>query len=408
MKKFWSNLAVQLGKRAGAVSVVGLVITLVLGLGISQLKFATGQDSYLNKGDQVAKDNVSYQKLFGGQIMLVLFTMDDGHKVDELASAENQKAIEAAKKEILSHTNEIEAVLTPLDTLDFSANLLSRTPDAPGPVDPKDPNRNPKLEVATALGSIASSTINAAIAAEKPGSEGEKVRKADLAETTERITPFLNSPESKRSLDNPEWVDVLLRDNRGKIRKPLLSSFFDDTHAQMIVRLKGNADVVAEGKGADIVKAAWADRDIKGGTTLVTGAPVLLKDINDYLRGGILKLGALAVAIMIVILLLFFKVRWRLLPLGVVLIGVIWAFGLAGWIGIPLTIVTIAGLPVMLGVGIDYAIQMHAHRGGGDHRPCRAPHPGDRPEPGPRPAGGHVRRPLRLRRPALRQGPDDP
>ena len=38
----------------------------------------------------------------------------------------------------------------------------------------------------------------------------------------------------------------------------------------------------------------------------------------------------------------------------------IWAFGMAGYLGIPLTIVTIAGLPVMLGVGIDYAIQMHA------------------------------------------------
>ena len=52
--------------------------------------------------------------------------------------------------------------------------------------------------------------------------------------------------------------------------------------------------------------------------------------------------------------------RWRLLPLGVILIGVIWAFGLAGYLGIPLSVVTIAGLPVMLGVGIDYAIQMHS------------------------------------------------
>jgi hydrophobe/amphiphile efflux-3 (HAE3) family protein len=63
---------------------------------------------------------------------------------------------------------------------------------------------------------------------------------------------------------------------------------------------------------------------------------------------------------MMVILLVFFQVRWRLLPLAVVLSGVVWAFGMAGWIGIRLCIVTIAGLPVMLGVGIDYAIQMHA------------------------------------------------
>ncbi len=62
---------------------------------------------------------------------------------------------------------------------------------------------------------------------------------------------------------------------------------------------------------------------------------------------------------MVLILVFLFRVRWRLLPLLVVLVGVIWAFGLAGYLGIPLTIVTIAGLPVMLGIGIDYAIQMH-------------------------------------------------
>ena len=92
----------------------------------------------------------------------------------------------------------------------------------------------------------------------------------------------------------------------------------------------------------------------------VTGAPYFLKDINDYLKGGMLQLGAIAVVVMMIILLLLFHVRWRLLPLGVILVGVIWAFGMAGYIGIPLTLVTIAGLPVMLGIGIDYAIQMHA------------------------------------------------
>ena len=95
-------------------------------------------------------------------------------------------------------------------------------------------------------------------------------------------------------------------------------------------------------------------------TVTATGAPILLDDINHYLRGGMLMLGGIAVAIMTLILLVLFDVRWRLLPLAVILVGVVWAFGLAGYLGIPLTIVTIAGLPVMLGVGIDYAIQLHA------------------------------------------------
>ena len=65
-----------------------------------------------------------------------------------------------------------------------------------------------------------------------------------------------------------------------------------------------------------------------------------------------------------------------------ILVGVVWAFGLAGYLGIPLTIVTIAGLPVMLGVGIDYAIQMHARvEEEAVIDRSRAPDPGDRAQP---------------------------
>ena len=376
MRTFWSNLAVQLGKRAGLVSVIGLLITGLLGFGITKLQFATGQDSYLNKSDQVAKDNVAYQDLFGGQIMIVLFTMEGegpngGPPVTQLASPENQEVIRQAKAEIEKNPH-VEAVLTPLDTLQFSANLLSRTPDDPTNTETFDP-----------LKSIANSALTDASNAEEPGSAEAKVREEDFGITAQRLGPFLASTADQRTLDNPEWVDVLLLDNEGAIRKPLRSSFFDKDHAQMIVRLKGNADIEEEGAGAIAVKEAWTPHTVKqgdelpdgttcetdggcelgqitGGETLVTGAPLLLKDINDYLRGGILSLGAIAVGIMMVILLVFFQVRWRLLPLAVVLIGVVWAFGMAGWIGIPLSIVTIAGLPVMLGVGIDYAIQMHA------------------------------------------------
>ena len=94
MQRFWSVLAVTLGKRAGLVSVIGLLVTLVLGFGITKLDFATGQDSYLNKGDQVYKDNVAYQDLFGGQAMLTVITMDDGHTVDELFTAENREQLQ--------------------------------------------------------------------------------------------------------------------------------------------------------------------------------------------------------------------------------------------------------------------------------------------------------------------------
>ncbi len=128
----------------------------------------------------------------------------------------------------------------------------------------------------------------------------------------------------------------------------------------MVVRLPGNASIKDEGKSADTVKAEAAKLKFDNASIVTTGAPVLLQNVNDYLTGGMLTLGAIAIGVMALILLILFSVRWRLLALLVVVIGVIWAFGIVGYLGIPLTIVTIAGLPVMLGIGIDYAIQMHA------------------------------------------------
>ena len=42
-----------------------------------------------------------------------------------------------------------------------------------------------------------------------------------------------------------------------------------------------------------------------------------------------------------------------------VIVGVLWSFSLLGIIGIDLSLVTISGLPILIGVGIDFAIQVH-------------------------------------------------
>ena len=336
MQRFWMRLAVWLGKHAGLVAVLGLLVTLILGFGITRLEFQTGQDSYFNESDQVYKDSVDYQELFGGQAMLTLITMDEGHTIDELFTEENRAQFEAVAEELRADES-VETVITPVDVMNFNEAL-----------------------VASDSGNVTESIAGGALlraTTEDPTEEGQAARQADAVETLERINAI---PPDERNLDNPEFVDFLLRDNEGEIRLALRSFFPDDTHAQMVTRLVGNASIDEEGAGADVTKDAAGRLEFDNATVVTTGAPVLLQDINDYLTGGMLTLGAIAAAIMVVILLIFFDVRWRLLPLGVIIVGLIWAFGAAGYLGIPLTIVTIAGLPVMMGIGIDYAIQMHA------------------------------------------------
>jgi len=337
MQKMWSWLGLNLGKRAGVVSIVGLLITVALGAGIPKLEFATGQDSYLNKDEDIYKDSVAYQDLFGGQAMVTLVTMDQGRTVTDLFTPENVAKWEQVEADLREGGDQIFGIVTPLTALRFTNALVL------------PPSGNVVEGVAAQL--LLGATER------DPTDEGKAVRSASSARTLERVTAI---PPEDRVIGNPAWNELLLIDNEGEIRKSLRPFFPNLTNAQMVVRLPGNQGIEEEGKAAQLVEDATASLEFEGATVSTTGAAVLLRDINDYLTGGMMVLGAIAVGLMVIILLVAFDVRWRLLPLGVILVGVVWAFGLAGYLGIPLTIVTIAGLPVMLGVGIDYAIQMHA------------------------------------------------
>ncbi len=336
MRRVWAWMGLNFGKHAGIVGAIGLAITLVLGLGATKLDFATGQDSYLNKDDQVYKDNVAYQDLFGGQAMLTLFSMEGGRDVVDLFTPENIEHMQQVDEQ-LHQTEGVESVVTPLTALQFTQNLAVS--------DTGDPTK-----------SVAGQALLNARERE-PDPAAKEVRAADAFTTLQRLDAV---PEDQRTLDNPEWIRFLLFDNRDEIRKSLRPFFPDESHAQMVTRLVGNASLEDEGTASERVQDITLAEPFERADVTSTGAPVLLKDLNDYLRGGMLTLGAIAVGIMVVILWLLFRVRWRLLPLAVILVGLVWAFGLAGYLGIPLSVVTIAGLPVMLGVGIDYAIQMHS------------------------------------------------
>jgi hydrophobe/amphiphile efflux-3 (HAE3) family protein len=356
MRKLLASMAVNLGKRAALVGVVVAIVTAVLGFGATKLEFATGQDSYLNSDDEVYVDNVAYQDLFGGQAMLTLFTMDEGRTVADLFTPANVDLLQSIEEE-LSSTEGALSVVTPLTAMQFTQQIVTTAPD--GTVTP-DPTQ-----------SVAGLALLGAREREEPGSEAAQLRLDDALETATRLAEV---PAEERTFDNPAWIQFLLFDNRGDIRKALRPFFPDERHAQLVTRLEGNADIATEGAAAEAIQGALDGQSFENATVITTGAPVLLKGINDYLKGGFLTLGAIALGLMIVILLLTFRVRWRLLSIGVILVGVIWAFGLAGYLGIPLSVVTISGLPVLLGIGIDFAIQYHS-RVEEEVQLDRSPHP---------------------------------
>lgn len=349
MKRFWSWLAVWCGKHAGVVAIVGLLLTLTFGLGATRLQFATSQSSYLNKSDQVYKDDVRYEKLFGGQAMVIMFTMENGKTVEDLFTPSNTTTMDKLVNELRagSETHQLQNIIDPKMVLDFSSTLTS-SKYVDGKVVPLGASDN-------ITNSIAGGALVRAIGAD-PTDAGKTARTVDSADTLKRQAEVTGA----HNLANPDWVKFLLYNNAGEVRTALRTFIPDKQHAQIIVRLDGNQPLDAQSDSASFIEQTAAKYRFDDASLVATGAPSLLRNINDYLKGGMFLLGGIAAGVMVLILLVLFDVRWRLLPLGVITIGLIWAFGMAGFLGIPLTLATIAGLPVMLGVGIDYAIQMHA------------------------------------------------
>ncbi|KLK89113.1 hydrogenase expression protein HypA [Methanoculleus sediminis] len=93
----------------------------------------------------------------------------------------------------------------------------------------------------------------------------------------------------------------------------------------------------------------------------VSGNPAFSKEMEEEMGGqmGVLILAAMLLMVLAVML-LFSHVRYSLLPVGIVAVGLIMTFGFMGLFGIPVSMVVIGAFPVLIGIGIDYAIQFHA------------------------------------------------
>ncbi len=165
---------------------------------------------------------------------------------------------------------------------------------------------------------------------------------------------------ASESLDHKEPIDpTLVWTEDGEINPSLSSVVPDDEHALIAARLVGGLSIGEQGDLVDAVEDAVARRPLDGVDVLVSGTPKIGPAIEDSMLEDMRLMLVLAVALMVVVLFVVFRARWRLLSLPLVLIGVLWAFGVMGFVSLPLSMVTMSGLPILIGLGVDYAIQFH-------------------------------------------------
>ena len=111
------------------------------------------------------------------------------------------------------------------------------------------------------------------------------------------------------------------------------------------------------------VEKRLSELDLPPGVVVeATGNPMIRYQVSESIRDSMRNMGIAAVVLMVVTLSIVFRgvveqKRYLFLPLLISLITVTYAYGLMPILGIPLTEVTNAFLPVLIGLSIEYAAQ---------------------------------------------------
>ncbi|GBE57568.1 putative membrane protein YdgH [bacterium BMS3Abin01] len=163
--------------------------------------------------------------------------------------------------------------------------------------------------------------------------------------------------------DEGMLMGVITDPETGAIRPQFAQVFPDDQHSLMFVVLDGGLDMDLQEALVQDTRNAIDAAGFSGVETVVTGQPAMYSEMNQLMNQSLRSMMIASVVLMLLILALLFKVRnffaWRWLPLGIVIIGIIYAFGIMGVLSVPMTMVTMAAFPVLIGLGVDYTIQFH-------------------------------------------------
>jgi uncharacterized protein len=185
---------------------------------------------------------------------------------------------------------------------------------------------------------------------------------------------------SAPSVTNEEFVATVVFDlarPRGTPKARLAYVFPNARSAQIVIRLKPGLSESDRGRAIELIAAAVEDETprracavekakpapcfgLDDGSYVVSGAPVVVDAVARALEDALLLLFAIAIAVMACVLFLVFRSRWPLLPLAIALAAAAISFGLLALLGGSLTMASIAALPILIGLGVDYAIQFQA------------------------------------------------
>lgn len=132
----------------------------------------------------------------------------------------------------------------------------------------------------------------------------------------------------------------------------------DAAYTVIVTNIEGNADeVVAAAKVIGTVEKVAGDHPYYFG-----GEAALHLYADKYMNQDLATLTPVMLVVMIVILAVSFRRFWGVvLPLALVVLGILWTFGLQVRFGIPATVFTPAVIVLLIAMGADYSVHIYNH-----------------------------------------------
>jgi predicted RND superfamily exporter protein len=172
------------------------------------------------------------------------------------------------------------------------------------------------------------------------------------------------------SITSTSFIHRIVFGAAGAAPRSPVRYLFPDAHAALIqVRLRSSLTSAEQTRAIRWIRAAVRMPEFRlpaSGSYVVSGVPVVVADLAGQITGAIGLLVIVALGVMAVVLWLLFDRRPRLLPLAVALAATGITLGGLALAGVSLTLASVAVLPILIGLAVDYGVQLQsrAHQDG--------------------------------------------
>jgi hydrophobe/amphiphile efflux-3 (HAE3) family protein len=206
------------------------------------------------------------------------------------------------------------------------------------------------------------------LGAQRASALGTEARKATMAGFAAEISALAIRYGLSRapSLNDHEFVSKIVFDSAKPAGTPKqrFAYLFPSPQAALVsVRLKAGLSESQRSHTIGLIRQAVAMSQwhlANGEAYLVTGEPVIAGDITSSISHSIELLLVAVLLVMGFVLSLIFNGRPCLLPLAIAMLAAALTFGTLALSGASLTMASVAVLPVLVGLSVDYAIQFQS------------------------------------------------